>query len=112
MQFNLPIKIIFFTLFHWSFKNDEDINLEKKYNQIIEQLKSLNIINSDPVSKSQILMDPAYCHITHKSEQFIKNLFIDLNKNNLYSIGRYGRWTYCSIEDNIIEAKEMAEKDE
>ena len=31
-----------------------------------------------------------------------------LTKNNIYSIGRYGSWTYCSIEDNIIEAKDLA----
>jgi len=24
------------------------------------------------------------------------------------TIGRYGSWTYCSIEDNILEAKEVA----
>ena len=27
--------------------------------------------------------------------------------NNVFSIGRYGSWTYCSIEDNIIEAQEL-----
>ena len=33
-----------------------------------------------------------------------------LAQDNIYSIGRYGSWTYCSIEDNIIEAKDLAEK--
>ena len=33
-----------------------------------------------------------------------------LEKNDIYSIGRYGSWTYCSIEDNILEARELAEK--
>jgi hypothetical protein len=31
------------------------------------------------------------------------------NPKNIYSIGRYGSWIYCSIEDNIIQAKETAE---
>lgn len=30
--------------------------------------------------------------------------------NDIYSIGRYGSWTYCSKEDNILEARELAEK--
>jgi hypothetical protein len=33
-----------------------------------------------------------------------------LSKSNVYSIGRYGDWTYCSIEDNILQAKELALK--
>ena len=27
--------------------------------------------------------------------------------SGVYSIGRYGSWTYCSIEDNIIEARTL-----
>jgi hypothetical protein len=25
----------------------------------------------------------------------------------VHSIGRYGGWTYCSIEDNIVEARTL-----
>ena len=31
-----------------------------------------------------------------------------LKANGVYSIGRYGGWTYCSIEDNIVEARALA----
>jgi len=27
--------------------------------------------------------------------------------SSVYSIGRYGGWTYCSIEDNIVEARQL-----
>ena len=30
-----------------------------------------------------------------------------LRANGVYSIGRYGGWTYCSIEDNIVEARAL-----
>ena len=49
-------------------------------------------------------MNPAYVHITNTSEKHKKNLKKKLEKNKIYSIGRYGDWKYCSIEDNIIEA--------
>jgi hypothetical protein len=26
----------------------------------------------------------------------------------VYSVGRYGGWTYCSIEDNIVETRALA----
>ena len=32
-----------------------------------------------------------------------------LRANGVYSIGRYGGWTYCSIEDNIVEARALAQ---
>ena len=28
----------------------------------------------------------------------------------VHSIGRYGGWTYCSIEDNIVEARALARR--
>ena len=33
----------------------------------------------------------------------------DLRARGVYSIGRYGGWTYCSIEDNIVEARALVE---
>jgi len=55
-------------------------------------------------------MDPAYVHITKDSEKIVKTFCNDFNKKGIYSIGRYGSWTYCSIEDNIIQAKELINK--
>jgi len=55
-------------------------------------------------------MDPAYVHITKDSEKIFKTFCKDFNKKGIYSIGRYGSWTYCSIEDNIIQAKELINK--
>jgi hypothetical protein len=28
-----------------------------------------------------------------------------LKTRDVYPAGRYGGWTYCSIEDNIVEAR-------
>ena len=33
-----------------------------------------------------------------------------LADRGIHSIGRYGSWTYCSIEDNMLEARALAEK--
>jgi hypothetical protein len=32
-----------------------------------------------------------------------------LASRGVHSIGRYGAWTYCSIEDNIVEARALAD---
>ena len=55
-----------------------------------------------------VVMDPAYVHINQKGIQSVGKYKKQLTQNNIYSIGRYGSWTYCSIEDNIIEAKDLA----
>ena len=33
-----------------------------------------------------------------------------LQAHGVYSIGRYGGWTYCSIEDNLIETRALAHR--
>lgn len=33
-----------------------------------------------------------------------------LRAYELYSIGYCGAWTYCSIEDNIVEARELSKR--
>ena len=54
-------------------------------------------------------MDPAYVHINEETSTEIHNLFAKLQKNNIYSIGRYGAWTYCSMEDCIVMANSTYE---
>lgn len=57
-----------------------------------------------------IVMNPAYVHITRESTEAVKEYKAELEKHNIYSIGRYGSWIYCSIEDNIIEARDLAQQ--
>jgi hypothetical protein len=52
-------------------------------------------------------MNPAYVHITKESKEIYNDWGKKNNPNGLFSIGRYGSWTYCSIEDNIIESKKL-----
>lgn len=60
------------------------------------------------VSWHSVVLDPAYVHITGESMAEHARVHKVLNAGNVYSAGRYGGWTYCSIEDNIVEARELA----
>ena len=53
-------------------------------------------------------MDPAYCHITKASLAETARLRGLLAASDVHSVGRYGGWTYCSIEDNLLETKALA----
>ncbi len=61
------------------------------------------------VSSHHVLLDPAYVHITRDSVADVQQKKAALATRGVHSIGRYGSWTYCSIEDNIVEARALAE---
>lgn len=62
------------------------------------------------VAEHHVLMDPAYVHITRRSEQDKQDKFRMLAQNDIYSIGRYGAWKYCSLEDNMHDAFTLADR--
>ncbi|MGH7438715.1 MAG: protoporphyrinogen/coproporphyrinogen oxidase [Polyangiaceae bacterium] len=62
------------------------------------------------VAEHSVVMDPAYVHITQKSVAEQTRLAEALAARGVWSLGRYGRWTYCSIEDNIVESRELVAK--
>ena len=62
------------------------------------------------VAHHHVLLDPAYVHITKASQADVAAKKATLATAGVYSIGRYGSWTYCSIEDNIVEARALAER--
>ena len=85
-------------------KLEEDVLLD----QVVKDLKSCGVItNHELVDHQFIVMDPAYVHINTESKLSYKRFCDEFNNKGIYSIGRYGSWTYCSIEDNMIQAKEL-----
>lgn len=86
-----------------------DINSQLE--QTLEGLKRIGIIEDhELIDYESIVMNPAYVHITKESTVAVKNIIEDLEKNNIFLLGRYGRWKYCSIEDCMLDAMEAVEK--
>jgi len=81
----------------------EEVLLDK----VLADLQSCGVIDNHQLIDYQFLtMNPAYVHITKDSKEIYNEWCQKYNPQNIYSIGRYGSWTYCSIEDNIIEAQQ------
>jgi len=79
--------------------------------RVISDLKKAGIIKDhNLLSYNYLVLNPAYVHINRKANDDMQKKMGYLNKLNIYPIGRYGSWKYCSIEDNIIEARELAIK--
>lgn len=92
------------------FKEDEAIgSMEKLLQIVLSDLSKVGIVTDHRLIDYQpILMNPAYVHINKRQLVDVKRKKEQLQQNDIYTIGRYGSWTYCSIEDNVIEAKELA----
>lgn len=78
----------------------------------LENLRKQGITDEETVLTDHvsIVMNPAYVHINGETDRKIKSLFSRLAANSIYSIGRYGGWTYCSMEDCMLEARDLANK--
>ena len=97
------------------YNKDEEISkeeIDKQLRLTIENLRKQGIVTNDMelVAHSTILMNPAYVHITTKTNNDVAKLKEKFAGNNIYTIGRYGGWTYNCMEDCMLEAKEVAGK--
>lgn len=88
------------------YNKDEIIDSEYMFEKVVEDLKEAKIMdhNQTIVDYETIVMNPAYVHISSTSNNNVNSVKESLSRYSIYSIGRYGSWTYCSIEDNIKEA--------
>ena len=88
----------------------DDAEVERARQQVLEDLKKCGVSNGhELVSWHTVTLDPAYVHITRSSLAEVERLKGVLATRGVYSAGRYGSWTYCSIEDNMVEARALAD---
>lgn len=96
------------------FSKNAEIKPDEWLHRVLDDLKRAGILDDSQamVDYESIIMDPAYVHISEVSRQDVAEKKKQLAVNDIYSIGRYGSWTYCSIEDNIKEAYELQKKNQ
>ena len=86
-------------------------DVEAELERTLQDLEKAGIVDGhELVSWHTVTLDPAYVHITQESRAQFDKLSDLLKMRGVHSIGRYGGWTYCSIEDNIVEARELAKQ--
>jgi protoporphyrinogen oxidase len=61
------------------------------------------------LSSHHVLMDPAYVHLTPAGMAATTTALAQLASCGVHSVGRYGAWTYCSIEDNLLQARDLVD---
>ena len=93
------------------YPKDAAVDTEQQLALTLENLKRCGIVTEDNslIASSTILMDPAYVHIRRDTEAAITEMKQSLATSGIHTIGRYGGWTYCSMEDCMLEAKELVQ---
>jgi len=92
------------------FSKDDKIDVDKELKDTLYNLEKIGITkNNKLVAYSTIIMDPAYVHINGETNEKINKYIDNMEKQGLYTIGRYGAWTYCSMEDCMLEARRIAD---
>lgn len=94
------------------FSKDDEIDVEDHLAKTMQGLKQVGIIDDSVklVDKSVIIMDPAYVHISGSTDKKVTQLKQELAAQNIFTTGRYGNWTYSSMEDCMVWAKEISQK--
>jgi protoporphyrinogen oxidase len=90
------------------FQRDAKVDVDAARERVLDDLRAEGVVkNHKLVAHHSVVMDPAYVHITRASLGEHRRLTSILNAHGVYPAGRYGGWTYCSIEDNIVEARAL-----
>jgi protoporphyrinogen oxidase len=88
---------------------DAEVNVEEAKARVLADLERHGIIDGHKlVASHHVVLDPAYVHINSAGQEQVDSGMAALHARGVYSIGRYGGWTYCSIEDNMVEARDLA----
>lgn len=92
-------------------RTEDEIDIEKEQKDTIRNLKKVGIIKDEKlISYAPVIINPGYVHIETISKEYVERVEKRLEKDNVFLQGRYGKWTYCSMEDAMFSAIKLAEK--
>lgn len=83
--------------------------LDRRRARALTDLERTGILDGHRlVASHHVVLNPAYVHVTRASQQDVVEQRAALAARGVHTLGRYGTWTYCSLEDNIVEARKLA----
>ena len=93
-----------------SYSKEKPIDKQTIVERIIEDLIKAGILYEDDKIIAQDVNDIKYGYIIYDQnyQRNTKCILDFLAKHDIYSIGRYGAWRYMSMEDAILQGKEIA----
>lgn len=95
-----------------SYSKERPIDKKRIVGSIMRDLKKAGVISSADAVCAQDINDIVYGYpIYDRNYRACRQKIMDfLGVNNVISCGRYGGWRYMSMEDCLMEGKELAER--
>lgn len=91
------------------YPSQRQINVPQQLDLTLANLKEMGIISDQKlVSYHPLVLDPAYVQISEAGEKLKETIKDELKSNGVFTIGRYGDWKYCSMEDSMLDAVNLA----
>lgn len=90
----------------------DEIDLEEVKEKVIEGLINAEILKENDELEVCDISSFKYAYVIHDLQRR-KNLSIInsfLEENNIYPVGRYGKWEYLNMDKTILSGKEIVEK--
>jgi len=92
-----------------SMPNDAMINTGDLLRRVLSDLAATGVITDHRlIGYAHVVLNPGYVHISRAANAFAAETCARLEEQGVFPLGRYARWTYCSIEDNIVMAHRLA----
>ena len=77
---------------------------------IVQMQKLLNFTEDEILVKKVMQISHAYVIFDFWREKNLPAVHTTLESHNIHSIGRYGAWKYSSMQESLLDGKELAEK--
>lgn len=92
------------------YKNNKPIDKHRLIKKILKDLYKAEILSPSDIIEVSDPLDIKYGYIIYDRNyrESTETIHEYLNQHQIYSIGRYGRWKYMSMEDAMLEGKETA----
>jgi protoporphyrinogen oxidase len=81
-----------------------------KVKAISQTLHILGLSKDNVVTEKVLHLDHAYVIYNAWRQKNLNKLHRELNNNNIYSIGRFGEWKYSSMQEAVLDGKNIANK--
>lgn len=86
-------------------------DIKNRLEQALNQTKKLFKLASSDILVEKIIHIPhAYVIFNHWREQHLPKLLKTLQGYDIHCVGRYGAWKYSSMQEAVLEGKEVAEQ--